>query len=278
MKKNLALAIILSVITVSVALSQHSCCKMMASNDKSFAEDPAFVKAHLPPTPFVFVPQNGKMITFDAPDGKAANAFVVEGENASTHKIFMFHEWWGLNDYIKQEAERLSSKTGATVIAIDLYDGKVTADPSEASKLFSGLNQERAKAIISGAIDYCGKESQIQTIGWCMGGHWSLQAALMAGPNAKGCVMYYGMPETDLNKLKTLNCAVTGFFAEKDQWITPAVVEKFKSDMKEAGKNIYIYNYNAEHAFANPSNPKFDKVSADDAMQKAVTFIEGNFK
>ena len=190
----------------------------------------------------------------------------------------MFHEWWGLNDYIKQEAEKLSSETGATVIAIDLYDGHVTADRNEASKLSSGLNETRVKAIISGAIDYAGRESEIQTIGWCLGGKWSMQATLMAGPNARGCVMYYGMPETDKTRLNTLNCPVIGFFANKDQWISPVVVGQFKKDMEAAGKKLTVFSYDADHAFANPSNPKFDKPSAEDAMQKAINFFKANFK
>ena len=278
MKMNLLLLVSFVVLSSLTVNGQHSCCNMLASNNEAFLNDPAFINAHLSPEPFVFVPAKGKMITFKTPDGKDANAFQVVEANAGNHKIFLFHEWWGLNDYIKQEAERLGEELGATVIAIDLYDGKISANPEEASKLITELKDERARAIISGAIDYVGKKGEIQTIGWCMGGKWSLQASLMAGPNAKGCVVYYGMPETDLARLKKLQCPVLGIFASKDQWITPVVVEKFKSDMTEAGKQLTIYNYDADHAFANPSNPKFDQASANDAMQKAKTFMKDNYK
>ncbi len=278
MKMNLLLLIFAVVFCSSTVNGQHTCCNMLATNNEVFLNDPAFISAHLPPEPFIFSPSKGKMITFKTPDGKDANAFQVVEKNAGNRKIFLFHEWWGLNDYIKQEAEKLGEELGATVIAIDLYDGKVTSNPEEASKLISELKDERARAIISGAIDYIGKIGEIQTIGWCMGGKWSLQASLMAGPNAKGCVVYYGMPETDLARLKKLNCPVVGIFASKDQWITPAIVEKFKSDMKAAGKQLTIYNYDADHAFANPSNPKFDKSSANDAMQKAISFMKSNYK
>ena len=90
--------------------------------------------------------------------------------------------------------------------------------------------------------------------------------------------MYYGMPETDKTKLATIQCPVTGIFANKDKWITPAVVEQFKADMEAAGKKIYIYSYDADHAFANPSNPKYDKESADDAKKKAIAFLVKNYK
>jgi carboxymethylenebutenolidase len=35
-------------------------------------------------------------------------------------------------------------------------------------------------------------------------------------------------------------------------------------------------NYNADHAFANPSNPKYNKEYAEDAHKKAVDFIKKN--
>ena len=41
------------------------------------------------------------------------------------------------------------------------------------------VNQERALNIVSGAIDFAGKDAKIGTIGWCFGGGWSLQASIM---------------------------------------------------------------------------------------------------
>ena len=260
------------------AFSQRSCCSMSASKDDAFILDKDFIAAHLSPLPISFFPAKGNMITFKTPDGTDANAFRVDADKESNNYLFLFHEWWGLNGYIKQEAEKLSSSLGVTVIALDLYDGRVTTVPDEASKLFAGLPEERARAIISGAIDYAGKESQIQMMGWCMGGKWSLQAALMAGPNAKGCVVYYGMPETDRTKLQKLKCPVLGIFALKDKWITAEVVGQFKKDMVSVRKQLFLYTYDADHAFANPSNPDFDKKSTADAMAKSLKFLKQNIK
>ena len=92
------------------------------------------------------------------------------------------------------------------------------------------------------------------------------------------CIMFYGMPETDVNKLKTLNCDVIGFFAKKDQWITPKVVNTFETNMKAAGKKATTYEYDADHAFANPSNPHYDKASTEDAYSKAIPFIKERMK
>jgi carboxymethylenebutenolidase len=95
---------------------------------------------------------------------------------------------------------------------------------------------------------------------------------------AEGCIMYYGMPEKDIAKLKTLHCDVLGIFGTQDGFITPKIVEEFQQNMKKAKKNLEVHNYDAVHAFANPSNPKYDKEKADDAHVKAVAFLKAKLR
>jgi carboxymethylenebutenolidase len=255
-----------------------SCCSKsstvafaMLSNDESFKA------SHLSPLPFHFNPAKGRMVSIKTRDGNKSSAFEVKAENPTSNYVIMVHEWWGLNDYIKQEAEKLQGELGnVNVIALDLYEGKVATNAEEASKYMGETKEERIRAIIGGAIDYAGKDARIQTIGWCFGGGWSLQASIMAGKQGTGCVMYYGMPEKDVNKLKTLNAPVLGIFASKDGWITPAVSDQFEQEMKLLNKSITIKSYDADHAFANPSNPKYDKTSAEDAHKMAVEFLKSH--
>ncbi len=104
-----------------------------------------------------------------------------------------------MNDYIKQESEKLGDDLGVNVIAIDLYDNKVAATPDDARKLVQAVKTDRAQSIIKGAYNYVGSNAKVFTIGWCFGGGWSLQAAIAVRcSNVVGCVMYYGMPETDM--------------------------------------------------------------------------------
>jgi len=238
-------------------------------------DNAAFAASHPDPLPFHYISPNGKMITFRTSDGKDANAFEVKSASPTNNYLFVFQEFWGLNDYIKQEAERFQKEVGnVNVLALDLYDGKVSDNRDTAAKYMSDAKEDRIRAIIKGAIDYAGSKARIQTIGWCFGGGWSLQASIMAGKQGVGCVMYYGMPEKDVTKIKSLNAPVLGLFASQDKWITKEKVDQFEKDMKANGKQITVKSYEADHAFANPSNPKHNKAATEDANKLAVAFLK----
>src|SRR6185503_9350603 len=99
----------------------------------------------------------GDMITFNAADGKEAKGFLIKAEKPTNNYLFIFHEWWGLNDYIKQQAATFQKDLGnINVFAPDLYEEKITTNQEEAAKLMSAMDTKRAEAIISGAIKYVG--------------------------------------------------------------------------------------------------------------------------
>jgi carboxymethylenebutenolidase len=164
------------------------------------------------------------------------------------------------------------------VIAIDMYDGRVATTADSAGKIMGSVSDARVKSIIKGVIAYAGPKANIVSIGWCYGGGYSLQTAILAGKQAQGCVMYYGMPEKDTNALKTLNCQVLGLFAGQDKWINADVVKAFQDNMKKLGKSLTVKTYDANHAFANPSNPAYNKVAAEDANKEAIAFITRVFE
>jgi carboxymethylenebutenolidase len=256
-----------------------SCCQRSVTADFAMlGNDESFKAMHLAPLPFHFVSVRGKMITVSA-DGKDAAGYEIKSMTPTKNYLFVFQEWWGLNDYIKQEAASLSEELGnVNVIALDLYDGKIGTTPDEAAKIMKETKEERIRSIIKAFIKYAGPDAKIQTIGWCFGGGWSLQAAMMAGKNTTGCVMYYGMPETNTDKLRQIDFPVLGIFASRDANITPEVVGKFEANMKELGKTITVKSYDADHAFANPSNPKFNKEATEDAHGLAVSFLREHLK
>ena len=241
------------------------------------AGTPAFAALH--PSPIVVNPENllGKMMTFDAADGKQANAYFIAAKKKTNKYLIVIQEWWGLNDNVKIESDKYYTDLGdVNVIAVDMYDGKVAATPDSAMKLMRGADMGRMTAIIQGAIKYAGSKASIYSVGWCFGGMWSLQTAILAGPQAKGTVMYYGRPETNMDKLKSIQCDVIGFFGNLDQSPSPTMVNDFEKNMKEAGKNFAVNRYEAGHGFANPSNPTYNAAAKEDAYAKAIAFLKAH--
>jgi len=275
------LTLLLSICIASCTYSQKSCCALTASQDAfaGLTKDKDFILSHIEPEPFVLASPAGKEISYKTPAGKTAYAYEIKNAKATDKYIFVFHEWWGLNDYVKQESEKLFNTLGdVNVIAIDLYNKKVATERDSAAKYMQSVNAAEAEDAIKGAITYVGKKAKIATIGWCFGGGWSLQAAIICEKQAKACVMYYGMPEDNKEKLSKLNAPVLFVWAEQDKWINKEVVTSFENKMKELKKFLEVKPYDAVHGFANPSNPKYAKSFSEEAFQKSTDFIKKNLK
>jgi carboxymethylenebutenolidase len=245
-----------------------------------FASNKDFNAEHPKPRAYVHITQEGgKMITFKTPDGQEANGYLIEAKKKTNNWVLVFQEWWGLNDNIKRQAENLYKDLGnVNVLALDMYDGKVTDDRTQAGKFMQEFKQERGDAIVKGALTYVSPKAKIATIGWCFGGGQSLLAALNAGKQAAACVIYYGMPVDDVSKLEKLNTDVLGIFASRDKYINADVVKKFEANMKAAGKKATVKTYDADHGFANPSNPIYDKAATEDAYKLTVAYLKERLK
>lgn len=242
------------------------------------ADDENFKNQHETPAKIDF---NGKgeMIKIPVAEGDAGNAYSLKATTPTDNYLFVIHEWYGLNDHIKKEAERLYGELGnVNVMALDLYDGKVADNRDDASKYMKASTEERSKAIINGALKMAGSNAKVGTIGWCFGGGWSLRSSILAGAQGAGCVIYYGAPVENAKELVDLNADVLGIFGDKDAWINPDVVNKFDALMKATGKNFSFKIFEADHAFANPSSPRYVEAAAQEANPMALAFLKERLK
>ena len=195
--------------------------------------------------------------------------------------IVVIHEWWGLNDWVKEQASKLSD-LGYVALAIDLYRGKVAATPDEAHELMRGLPEDRAKRDLHAAYEYLQSQSNVKkdriaSIGWCMGGGYSLDVALQE-PTLRADVINYGHLATDTDSLKKINASILGIFGGKDRGIPVDDVKKFEQTLKQLGKKVEIVIYpDAGHAFENPNNKDgYRPDDAADAWKRTVKFLAEN--
>ena len=198
--------------------------------------------------------------------------------------LIVIHEWWGLNENIKMMTERLAGE-GYVALAVDLYGGKVGETPEQARELVTAArnNEQQLNNNISQAYQYLEKEQnapEIGSIGWCFGGTWSLNTALLFPKELDAAVIYYGGGiETNPNQLKPLEMPILGIFGELDNNPSVETVRQFETALKNLGKSPEIYIYeNADHAFANPSGHRYNAEAAEDAWKKTITFLNQHLK
>lgn len=261
---------------VVLAGQQAPCCPTDMSQ---FANDPKFLAFHLPPVDPHFSASEGKTVSYKDADGQPTSGFFVPAKAGHKQAIVMVHEWWGLNDNIRKTAEEVQEKTGYAVLAVDLYEGKVATKPAEAGQFMQQVNATRAKSVVKGAVQslksgaFDGfKAAKIGTVGFCFGGGWSFQTAVQGGKDVNACVIYYGMPDTSPEALAAVKAPVLFQHPKKDQWITEKVVDDFSTKMHALKKSVVVYHYNADHAFSNPSNPRYEKSIADLAWSRTFVF------
>jgi carboxymethylenebutenolidase len=208
-----------------------------------------------------------------------ANGYLVQPDaDGNFPGIIMIHEFWGLNENIKDMAEKLASH-GYVVFAVDLYDGQVAATSDEARQLMGSFEQQQYTNNMNSAVAYLEENFEPQligSIGWCFGGGQSLNLALN-NDKIDATVIYYGQLVTDKEELSKINWPILGIFAALDQGIPPEKVNEFKTtlDELEIQNEIHIYP-DVNHAFANPSGDRYAPDAAKDAWEKTLSFFDAN--
>ncbi len=211
-------------------------------------------------------------------EGGTAHAYANRPAAAPKGAVLIMHEWWGLNDWIRHEADEMAG-LGYLALAPDLYDGKVAKSPDEAGQLMGALDQARADKIEAAAVAWLSRSApgaKIATIGWCMGGSQSLLASLSNAGRVAATVIYYGAPVDTVSKLKELKGPMLGIYAEKDGWITPDKVDAFDKALTEAGVKHDFYRFDADHAFANPTGGRYKGEAAREAWALTIAFLSAN--
>jgi carboxymethylenebutenolidase len=207
-----------------------------------------------------------------APDGKGPFPGIV-----------VIHEWWGLNDWVKEQASKLADQ-GYVALAVDLYRGKVATTPDEAHEIMRGVPEDRAQRDLHAAVEFLKAQTNVNkdrmgAIGWCMGGGYALDVALLE-PSLRADVINYGHLATDPASIEKIHAAVLGIFGGQDKGISVDDVKKFEQALKQQGNKVEIVVYpDAGHAFENPNNKTgYRPEDAADAWKRTVNFLASTLK
>jgi carboxymethylenebutenolidase len=212
---------------------------------------------------------------------------ISANSNNTFPAVVMIHEWWGLNENIKNIAETLA-KEGYVVLAVDLYNGQVANTTESAQNLVSKVRENPSESInnLQHAVRYLASlenvnSSKIASLGWCFGGGQSLQLALNTEPEypLAATIIYYGNLVSDQESISKIKWPVLGIFGDQDQSISVESVKQFEEALNKNGitNEIYIYK-GVGHAFANPSGDNYAPQETQDAWEKTVSFLKKYLK
>jgi carboxymethylenebutenolidase len=214
-------------------------------------------------------------VTYWTIEGRPVQGFRSrpKGAKKDAPALVVVHEWWGLNDNIRAATQRLAGE-GYVALAVDLYRGNVAPTPDSATALMRAVSGDEAgsRANLAAAIDYLRSQGakKVGTIGWCFGGHWSLQAGLVGGSKVQAVVMYYGRPVTDPAQLQELQAPLLGLFGSQDGGIPADSVKAMAAALDKLGKTETVEFFDAGHGFANPSGRNYNATAAEIAWMRTT--------
>jgi carboxymethylenebutenolidase len=220
----------------------------------------------------------GTMVSYPSGSETVSGYLAVPDGPGKKPAIVVIHEWWGMNDFAKGKADGFA-KQGYVALADDLYRGKVAENPDVAHQLMRGLPEDRAIRDLKAAAAYLRTRpdvdgARVASIGWCMGGGYSLALAL-ADQSLAGAVINYGHLVTDPKTIASINVPLLGNFGGKDEGIPPADVRAFADQARKAGASVDFKIYpEAGHGFASSKDPAvFRPDDAKDADARADAFL-----
>jgi carboxymethylenebutenolidase len=218
-----------------------------------------------------------------AGNGEAVHGFLaVPNGNGPFPGVIVVQEWWGLDDHIKDVAQRFA-REGFVALAPDLYHGKVTSEPNEAQKMMMSLNMPQASKELVKAADFLASRPEVAgrgigAIGFCMGGGLSLTLATES-ERIKAAAPFYGGNPSPIDKVKNLHGPVLATYAEHDAWINESVRNELDSALNDAGvvqHEICVYP-DTQHAFFNDTRPEVhDREASKDAWQRVLALFREN--
>ncbi|MCK9361619.1 dienelactone hydrolase family protein [Patescibacteria group bacterium] len=251
----------------------------------------ALMAAGCPTAPTVSTPETPKGMSAVIEqnvdqNGLKGTFFVPSKREGKLPALLVMHEWWGLNDYIKNEARNLADE-GYAVFAISLYDGEVATTSSRAGELAGQVraNPAEAERQMKLALNFLERQpevdaSRMASMGWCFGGGMSNILVSSGDKRVKASVVYYGTPITDPAHLKNMSQPILGIWGEDDQSVKADTVRTFEQALKSQGTPTEFHYYaGAGHAFANPTRGDAYKPEATaDAWTKTLDFLARNLK
>ena len=211
-------------------------------------------------------------------NGAAASGHLARPDDSAPHPgVIVIQEWWGMDDHIKDVANRFA-REGFIALAPDLYHGEVATEPDEARKLVMNMNREQAMKDLLGAVKRLQavpevSPKKIGCIGFCMGGSLTLALAA-ATPDIAAAAPFYAGFQPPADELAKIEAEMFCAFGADDGGIPMDNVRKFETTLKEKDCKATVKVYDdAPHSFFNDTKPSYRPDAAEDAWSNSLSLF-----
>ena len=208
----------------------------------------------------------------------ATTAHVARPDTETAAAIILIHEWWGINDHIRDLAGRYANE-GFVCVAPDLFRGKTAKTTAEASALMNGLAIADGIETIRATLAETKTKydvAQLGITGYCMGGTFALRAACEVTEFAAAAPFYGDIPEEGV--LRELRVPTLFIAGKQDAWINPEKVGVLEAAARKFGLSVEVVSYDADHAFFNDTRPEvYDAAAATDAWRRVLAHFRKHF-
>jgi carboxymethylenebutenolidase len=204
-----------------------------------------------------------------------SDAYFAPARPAPGPPVLLLHPWWGLNQTIRDFADRLAGD-GFTVMAPDMFDGTVLTTPDAAQAHVRSLSEDdgaRIRAGVLASLDELlahpdARGDQAAIVGLSFG---AMEGTEVAGERSDigALVMFYSGIFEAPDGIPYL-----GHFAENDEFDDSAQVPDFEKELGE-GSAAYVYP-GTKHWFIEGDRPEFDQDATELAYQRTVAFLHEN--
>jgi carboxymethylenebutenolidase len=217
----------------------------------------------------------GKTITIQSPAGNAS-AYLATATPPPGAPVLLLHPWWGLNQTIRDLADRLAGD-GFTVIAPDMFDGTVLTTPDDAEahvKSLTPADGDRVRAGVLAALDHLladtdARGDRAAIIGLSFGAMEGTEVATERSDVGALVTYYSGIFEAPAG------IAYLGHFAEDDEFDDSAQVPDLERTLA-AGSAAHVYP-GTKHWFIEADRPEFDAAATERAYARTVAFLREQF-
>lgn len=188
--------------------------------------------------------------------------------------LILIPEYWGLVDHIRDVARRFATE-GFEVLALDLFEGKTTDDPTEGRAFAASIDTERVlDRLQEAAVDMAsrvGGSERVGVVGWCMGGTLAFRAAAANLP-VGAVVGFYGRSPGPEGILRA-RMPVLGIFGSDDH-VYPVEDVRAQAAILRTGPGMHRFVVcHGGHAFFNDTRDTYDEDAAGVAWELALAWL-----